>query len=188
MTKPGRRRLSALTVALVLVAGGSLTLIAGAGGASAPPRVAGAEGLAVYDSRGKFVGEVLGLNGPEPTIVLKVGRAIATFIADRERLRPTGNIFDSPLVYESTDCTGQAFSGTGSVLPESGGILGPALIMNGTKLYEITGEVAEIMVNSVLNQEGVFCEPITFSHTDVPLRELVDLGPIFRPPFSVRAR
>ena len=189
MDKPRRRRLSALTAALVLVAGGSLTLIAGAGGASAPPRVVGTDGLAVYDSRGKLVGAVFDLQGTQPTVALKVGGGIATFTVDPNLLAATGNTHGAQLLYESADCTGQPFAPFGpGALTGAGGILGAPLVLNGTKLYEPSGEERELIVNSALNQEGVFCEQITFSHTDVPLQEVVDLATVFRPPFSVRAR
>jgi hypothetical protein len=185
-----RRNRLALAGAALAVAAGSLGLVAGAGGAGTTLRVSGSEGLAVYDNRGKLVGDVFDLNGVQPTVAVKVGQGQATFVANEDSLQPTGNTHGSPLLYESTDCTGQAFAGfgPGGLDPGSGGILGPPLVMNGTTLYVPNGDEQEITVNSALNQEGSFCEQITFSHTDRPLRELVDLGLVFRPPFSVRAR
>lgn len=154
---------------------------------SAEQRVRPVTELALYDARGQLIGNVIDLNGPtQVNVVVKVGQRLVGLEATRMTLREGLGTLGGTLLYASADCTGQPFEGHGDGLPGSfdGSFLAPVVI-NGTKLYEISGPLQTVQVNSTLHDTGI-CELNTpgFAFDGYPVAEIAQLR--FEPPFELR--
>ena len=96
----------------VLIPFAVLALLAASGAVAltADQHVRSVTDFVIYDSRGKIVGKVLSMPEPDRALIaMKVDTRVLTFIAMRDGLIGTNATIGTPLLYETTDCSGQAF-------------------------------------------------------------------------------
>jgi len=143
------------------------------------------ERLTVVDSKGKQVGNIVGIPpwgaGAIPTVAFAYGGRLL-FVGVHK------NGFDaySELFFQSTDCTGTIYAPDFDD-PNRPPLVGTALVF-GTEVYEALASSVETKINSYLdNSSGVaVCQPIDMQQPLRPMRFVLDLNRFFTPPFTFR--
>lgn len=175
--------------ARVVITLGALTLVLGSAvvAISADTRPRGVIGYAVVDARGKFVGNVLdqfGGAGLNPSVMLRVGTTPVVVSVSRVAFGETYTTLFSPLLYESDNCSGQAFEGRGGMTNDPDALI-PTVLLSGTRLFVVTGTPREIDGGSLLDELGQ-CQPWDYVQLASPIQELADLATEFQAPYSLR--
>ena len=147
------------------------------------------QGLAVFDAKGKKVGNVLGIQGPDATIAFRANGELVVANVDffgftshnggfTHVLEPNANVF----FFESSSCVDTPFIPLGF----GGTSLAPLHILDGTKLYTSGGPQTNMIVRA--QGSGGSCVPAVnpWQSPATPLRLLIDLGTQFQPPFTLR--
>jgi hypothetical protein len=170
------------TRARVLVAVAALLLISGSVALSAEFRARPITEPAVYDGRGRLVGDILSITGEEVTVAVRFGPTIAALNVKRSSIRSTWGQAD--LSFESTDCSGPAF-GVDNWGPFDS--VFSRTIQNGTKIYTPSGSARTIAVNSTLVHGGA-CSQVASTVSDLlPYESVGDLAAEFLAPFTLRS-
>jgi len=148
------------------------------------------QGLEVFDSKGKRVGNVLGFHPSRlPVVSCSVGGRLVILAADSDRFTANPNIVGSletfNLFFESVNCSGTPFVGfdTSTVIS-----LVPITVLYVTggagKLYVPDGLAQTITVKSFTS--GTDCIEADGPIPDAtPVRLILDLATQFQPPFRL---
>lgn len=141
-----------------------------------------AEQLSIFDGQGKRVGNVIGLTPFLPLVGFKVAGIMVVLSVDSMRFSAAGGAGGTAeigLLFQSADCPGTPFS-------EALGTIGPFpfVLLNGSKLYTLSGSPETIFVNSSFS--GSTCAPLQGETIAAPVRFVADLSAQFQPPFRVR--
>jgi len=148
--------------------------------------------LRVFDSKGKKVGKVVGIQGQQVQTALKWNRNVFVLAVTRDIF--AGNVGGS-LFFESTDCTGSSFMSPGFEMS----MLAPVMVFApGNTLYTPAADAVsqDIELRSFLgrNDEGEIVCSNPFPDTpEIPViiravlpNALFNLDDFFTAPFEVR--
>lgn len=149
--------------------------------------------LTVFDGNGKRVGNVLGffvenlstVRGGDATVALRAGGELVILYVKPNRFTGKEHGFtqeSTSLYFESSNCTGQAYTSTPGLTPPPA-LVGPH-VLHGTKLYALDGPPKSIVLGSIGSISS--CDPVSAETVKQPLRFLTDLVDQFQPPFTLR--
>jgi hypothetical protein len=151
--------------------------------ADAQPRLKSVESLVVVDATGKKVGEVIETGFENlAEVAFEVDGLVFTLFT-----RPDGLFFSGTyiLYFESTDCTG-----TPLISPDPGGLLQVAAVgPPGMTVYgpDSSATPQTITTRSSINRfTGACIDDLDIARNMVPALPLIDLDPLFTPPFKVK--
>jgi hypothetical protein len=167
----------------------ALLVASGAVGLTAEQHLRRVTGFAVYDARGKLVADVL--NWPDPDrafVAMKINERLLTFVAMREGLLGANATIGTPLLYESADCSGQAFDAHNP--DDLGGYASWAfpdvVFTNGLSVYLADGAPRPMQTNSVRDEVTGVCQQLTIEST--PQQPVTPFAVLpFQAPFTLRA-
>lgn len=141
----------------------------------------------LVDSRNRTVGTVIDVAGGSVTALIDFGGSPIAVNTNGGILAGAGNVASTNLLFESADCTGQPF-GNQSASQDPTEIMRLFFIV-GTRLYTSAGEMRAVEFNSVMNQDGTFCEQDQGTQDGAPVQATgLDLAVEFQPPFRIRFR
>lgn len=173
-----------VTVAIAVVAILSISAVVAI---SADTRPRGVASAAIFDARGKFVGTVIDqyVGSGAPLVLVKLGATHVTLSVTKDVLWETTTTALTPVIYESTDCTGQGYDGRGGMgnAPE---VLIPTVLLAAGKIFIPTGEVRDVVIRSIRNADTADCVLAEGTQPAAPVAEIGDLSE-FRAPFTLRA-
>jgi hypothetical protein len=166
-------------------------LAAGAVSANLGAPITPVSQLAVHDARGRVVGIPFELGNDDAVIAVRVGDNLVGLYMrrDQPRFEQWGATIGSQLLFESTDCSGQAYDAhsPADLNQISTTSWFSLAVLNGQNLYSISGAPREITYRSGLNEiDGTTCEATVGTSEQTPVQFLVDLAGAFEPPFSLR--
>jgi len=142
------------------------------------------QGASVWDAKGKKVGNIVGFSSipTDPVVAFNSNGMIFFFGVRRDRFISVPPSSEGSVNFESNDCTETGF--TSISIPEEA-IL-PVYYLAGSKLYIPDGPERDLTVNSVWDPNTGCTQIGPSPYNAVPLRLVIDFGPQFQPPFSVR--
>ncbi len=154
---------------------------------SARAQLQNPEKILVLDAHGQQVGTFVEMfKGDASTVGVALsvnGTVFETWVGSGGFMALSGG-YDA-LDFESTDCSGQAFTFAHSNGPPVDGAANAALIAPGNTVYLPTGPPRTIDVKSSLDSTGT-CQGSTVPQAfDVPVQATVNLNDFFTPPFRV---
>jgi hypothetical protein len=143
--------------------------------------------LALYDANGKRIGTPYALGDTSASVAVKIGTYLVSLTFTREAFHESSSVVGTPLLFETTDCTGQAYDAHSAIDLVRPNLWFSVVVMNGQKLYSISGEPREINYQSMLNElDGTTCEANVGTNVQTPVQFLADLRSTFEAPFTIR--
>jgi hypothetical protein len=165
-----------------------LLLLSALAATGADNRPRGVAAAAVFDARGRLVGNVLQLNGgggTSPVVMVKFGTTPVSLSVNRATFGESATTLLTPVIYESTNCSGQGFDGRGGMGLDPDALI-PTVLLTQTKVFIPTGEPPRELTFRSIRLDTGECQSVDPAiGVGAPVVELGDLAE-FQAPFSLR--